>query len=101
MFWSSGRPPARQLGLAEAWWTGLPRIYRSMADNGSPAPRFDFDPGRTWFRATLPAHQEYAAVSALQDAAYLRTVEATEDAYQRVLQSWQANDTSAVLAAGR
>ena len=101
-------PPARnrrvgeflkQLGLAEAWWTGLPRIYRSMADNGSPAPRFDFDPGRTWFRATLPAHPEYAAVSALQDAAYLRTVGATEDAYQRVLQSWQANDTSAVLAA--
>ena len=54
-------PPARnrrvgeflsQLGLAEALWTGLPRIYRSMAENGSPAPRFDFDPGRTWFRAT-------------------------------------------------
>ena len=101
-------PPARnrrvgeflkQLGLAEAWWTGLPRIYRAMADNGSPVPRFDFDSGRTWFRATLPAHPEYAAVSALQDAAYLRTVGETDDAYRRVRDSWIANETSAVLAA--
>lgn len=100
-------PPARnrrvgefliQLGLAEALWTGLPRIYRSMAENGSPAPRFDFDPGRTWFRATLPAHPEYAAVSALQDAAYLRTVGGLDDAFKRVRDAWKANQSSAVLA---
>ena len=100
-------PPARnrrvgeflsQLGLAEALWTGLPRIYRSMAENGSPAPRFDFDPGRTWFRATLPAHPEYAAISALQDAAYLRTVGGLDDAFKRVRDAWKANQSSAVLA---
>ena len=100
-------PPARnrrvgeflnQQGLAEALWTGLPRIYRSMAENGSPAPRFDFDPGRTWFRATLPAHPEYAAVSALQDAAYLRTVGGLDDAFKRVRDAWKANQNSAVLA---
>ena len=38
----------KQLGLAEEWLTGLPRIYRSMEENGSPRPRFDFDPDRTW-----------------------------------------------------
>lgn len=101
-------PPARnrrvgeflnQLGLAEALWTGLPRIYRSMAENGSPTPRFDFDPGRTWFRATLPVHPEYAAVSALQDAAYLRTVGGLSDAFKRVRDAWKANQNSAVLAA--
>ena len=100
-------PPARnrrigeflaQLGLAEALWTGLPRIYRSMADNGSPSPRFDFDSGRTWFRATLPAHPEYAAISALQDAAYLRTVGGLDDAFRRVRDAWKANQASAVLA---
>ena len=100
-------PPARnrrvgellgQLGLAEALWTGLPRIYRSMAENGSPAPRFDFDPERTWFRATLPAHPEYAAVSALQDAAYLRAVGGLDDAFKRVQEAWQANQASAALA---
>ena len=101
-------PPARnrrvgeflnQLGLAEALWTGLPRIYRAMAENGSPPPRFDFDPGRTWFRAVLPAHPEYVAVSALQDAAYLRTVGDLDDAFRRVRDSWRANPASAVLAA--
>ena len=100
-------PPARnrrigeflaQLGLAEALWTGLPRIYRSMAENGSPSPRFDFDPGRAWFRATLPAHPEYAAISALQDAAYLRTVGGLDDAFRRIRDAWKANQTSAVLA---
>ena len=89
----------KQLGLAEEWRTGLPRIYRAMAENGSPAPHFDFDETRTWFRATLPAHPEYAAVSALQDAAYLRTVGGLDDAFQRVRDSWEANQASAVLAA--
>ena len=89
----------KQLGLAEEWLTGLPRIYRSMEENGSPRPRFDFDPARTWFRATLPAHPEYAAISALQDAAYLRTVGELDDAFRRVRDSWRANPASAVLAA--
>ena len=89
----------KQLGLAEGWRTGLPRIYRSMAENGSPPPRFDFDTTRTWFRVTLPAHPEYAAVSALQDAAYLRAVGDLDDAFQRVRDSWEANQASAVLAA--
>ena len=87
-----------QLGLAEALWTGLPRIYRSMEENGSPVPRFDFDPGRTWFRAILPAHPEYVAISTLQDAAYLQTVGDLDDAFRRVRDSWRANPASAVLA---
>ena len=88
----------KQLGLAEEWLTGLPRIYRAMAENGSPAPRFDFDPGRTWFRATLPAHPEYVAISALQDAAYLRTIGERDDAFRRIRDSWEAYPGSAVLA---
>ena len=88
----------KQLGLAEAWWTGLPLVYRSMEENGSPPPRFDFDADRTWFRATLPVHPEYAAVSALQDAAYLRTIGDPEDAFRRVRDSWRANPASASLA---
>ena len=87
----------KQLGLAEGWRTGLPQIYRCMAENGSPPPQFDF--AASWFRATLPAHPEYAAVSALQDAAYLRTVGSSEDAFLRVQDSWRANEASAVLCA--
>lgn len=87
----------KTLGLAEGWRTGLPAIYRAMQENGSPQPTFDFDDG--WFRATLPAHPEYAAVAALEDAAYLRTVGSNEDAFRRIREAWQAHETSAVLAA--
>ena len=88
----------RQRELAEDLRTGLPSIYESMADNGSPVPQFDFDEDRQWFKVTLPAHPEYAAVSALQDAAYLRTVSGFDDAFNRVRDAWEANEASAVLA---
>jgi len=87
----------KSLGLAEGWRTGVPNMYQEMAANGSPEPRFDFDTG--WFRATLPAHPEYAAVSALQDAAYLRTVGSEEDAFRRIREAWEANEGSAALTA--
>ena len=86
----------KSLRLAEGWRTGVPKMYRAMAENGSPQPQFDFDQG--WFRATLPAHPEYAAVSALRDAAYLRTVGSEEDAFRRVREAWCANQDSAALS---
>ena len=89
----------KELDLAEGRFTGLPQIYDAMRQNGSPAPSFDFDPDRSYFRATLPAHPEYAAVSAIQDAAYLRTVGSTDDAFARIREAWTANASSAVLAA--
>ena len=88
----------KELKLAEGRLTGLPKMVDAMAKNGSPAPVFDFNPERNYFRATLPAHPEYAAISAIQDAAYLRTVGDADDAFQRVRTAWQANESSAVLA---
>ncbi len=43
----------KELDLAEERLTGLPKIFQAMEQNGSPPPRFDFDDGRTYFRATL------------------------------------------------
>lgn len=86
----------KALGFAEGGRTGVSRMYRAMAENGSPEPRFDF--GQGWFRATLPAHPEYAAVSALRDALYLDTVGSEQDAFRRIKEAWQANEASAVLA---
>ncbi|MDE0419324.1 MAG: hypothetical protein OXK76_00365 [Gammaproteobacteria bacterium] len=88
----------KELDLAEGRFTGVPQIYDSMRRNGSPAPKFDFDDARSYFRLTLPAHPEYAAVSALQDAAYLRTVGSIDDAFDRVLNAWESDATSAALA---
>ena len=89
----------KELGLAEQRLTGLPTVYRAMADNGSPVPRFDFDEGRTYFRATLPAHPEYSAISALRDAAHLRALGDDDEAFRRLESAWNANQASAVLAA--
>ena len=59
----------RALRLAEPWHTGIPKIHRAMQENGSPAARFDFDAGRTYFRVTLPAHPGYVVLHALREAA--------------------------------
>ena len=88
----------KELRLAEQRLTGLPRIFQAMADNGSPAPRFDFDEARTYFRVILPAHPEYAAISALRDVAYLRAVGDHEGAFRRLESAWRANRASAAVA---
>ena len=46
----------KELGLAEGRFTGLGKIRRAMAENGSPPPRFEFDETRTYFTTVLPAH---------------------------------------------
>ena len=88
----------KELGLAEGRMTGLPKVFQAMAANGSPVPRFDFDENRTWFRATLSAHPEYEALSALRDAAHLRALGEHEKAFDRIEAAWRARPDSAVLA---
>jgi len=88
----------KELRLAEGRGTGLPKIFRAMRENGSPEPVFDFDEGRTFFRATLPAHPEYVAISTLRDVAHLRAVGDIQGAKQRLEDSWKANPSSALLA---
>ena len=69
-----------------------------MEANASPVPRFDFDERRTYFRATLPAHPEYGALSALRDAAHLRVLGESAEALRRLESAWTSNPASAVLA---
>ena len=88
----------KELGLAEGRLSGLRKVFQAMKANGSQPPRFDFDEQRTYFRATLPAHPEYAALSALRDAAHLRTLGEHGEALHRVESAWVSNPASAVLA---
>ena len=69
-----------------------------MEANGSQPPRFDFDEQRTYFQATLPAHPEYGALSALRDAAHLRALGDDREAFHRIESAWVTNPASAVLA---
>ena len=48
----------KELKLAETRSTGIPKIFRAMAANGSPEPRFEFDEERTYFTVVLPIHPE-------------------------------------------
>lgn len=61
----------KDLKLAEARGTGIPKIRRRMTENGSPDPTFDFDEARTYFRVVLPAHPQYIVIHALRESAHL------------------------------
>ncbi len=47
----------KSMKLAEARYTGVGTIFRSMKENKNPTPRFDFS--RTYFRVRLPGHPKY------------------------------------------
>ena len=51
----------KELDLAEGRSTGVPKILRAMRNNGSPAPSFETDDDRTWFRVRLPVHPSLAS----------------------------------------
>ena len=89
----------KELKLAEGRLSGLPKVFQAMEANGSPPPRFDFDEQRTYFQATLPAHPEYGALSALRDAAHLQVLGQPDEAFKRIESAWMSNPASAVLAA--
>lgn len=89
----------KELRLAEGRGTGVPKVFSSMAQNGSPSPNFDFDTERTYFRVTLPAHPEYLAISALRDAAHLRALGDYSEALDRLQRALDEQPNSATLAA--
>ena len=88
----------KELKLAEGRLSGLPKVFQAMEANGSPPPRFEFDEQRTFFQATLPAHPEYAALSALRDAAHLRGLGESAEALRRIESAWESHQASALLA---
>ena len=88
----------KELRLAEGRGTGVPKVFRVMAQNGSPPPLLEFDEARTYFRVTLPAHPEYVAISALRDAAHLQALGNPAGALQRLESSFLEYPASATLA---
>jgi ATP-dependent DNA helicase RecG len=54
----------KELRLAEARGTGVPKVFQAMVHNGSPPPRYEFDEQRTYFTVILPTYNpkfEYPA----------------------------------------
>ncbi len=88
----------KQLGLAEMRNTGIPTIFKEMKNNGSPAPSFDFDEDRTYFRAVLPAHPKYVIIHAIREAAYLWTTGQKNEAFQRLAEAKHLPESGMVWA---
>lgn len=48
----------KELSLTEGRSTGIPKILRAMAANGSPPPEFETDEEHSYFQVRLPAHHQ-------------------------------------------
>ena len=57
----------KELDLAEARSTGVPKIFRAMRQNGSPEPIFESDENRTWFLVRLPVHEKVGHEASRQE----------------------------------
>ena len=56
----------KELHLTEGRGTGVPGIYRAMAQNGSPPPTLDTDADRNYFLTILPVHALMPVVASHQ-----------------------------------
>ena len=48
----------KELKRAEVRGTGIRKVFRVMAENGSPPPRYEFNDERSYFTVILPAHPD-------------------------------------------
>jgi ATP-dependent DNA helicase RecG len=89
----------KDLRLAEGRGTGIPKIKRKMRENQSPAPKFDFDETRTYFRVTLPAHPQFVILQALRESGRLWSTGERERAIAILKSASQQAPTSGTLLA--
>jgi ATP-dependent DNA helicase RecG len=89
----------KELKLAEGRGTGIPKIRRKMQENQSPAPKFDFDETRTYFRVTLPAHPQFVILQALRESGHLWSTGERERAIAILKSASQQAPTSGTLLA--
>ena len=89
----------KELRLAEGRGTGIPKIRRKMDENGSPAPHFEFDEERTYFRVVLPAHPQYIVLQALRESSHLWAIGERQKALVNLTSAQQRVPVSGALIA--
>jgi len=89
----------KDLRLAEGRGTGIPKIQRKMAENGSPKPLFDFDEGLSYFRVILPVHPRYQVLHSLREAAHLWAIGEKGNAVAHLERAFERVPASGALAA--
>lgn len=88
----------KELRLAEARGTGLPKIRRRMRDNGSSQPLFDFDPGRTYFRVVLPVHPRYRTLHALREGTLMWATGNRRESLEHLIRASEEQPGSGAIA---
>ena len=58
----------KELELTEGRSTGIPKVIRTMQNNGSPPPEFDTDEKRTYFTAILPINPVFLDTDFIQNS---------------------------------
>ncbi len=93
----------KELDLTEGRSTGIPKILRNMAANGSPAPEFETDDDRSSYLVRLPVHPkaervtgEVQAQSGAQSPTQspIQSPTQSEDAVERLLIALQEGASS-------
>ncbi len=67
----------KELDLTEGRSTGISKILKVMANNGSPAPEFETDDDRSYFLIRLPVHERAAVTQAGAQATLQVTLQVT------------------------
>ena len=70
----------KELDLTEGRSTGLPKIFRKMAQNGSPKPIFETEEDRSYFLVRLPVNEAFHQSATLDGEV---TPEVTEQVNQK------------------
>ena len=55
----------KELDLTEGRATGIPKILRSMKENSSPPPEFEFDEDHSYFMVRLPVNPQAEEITAI------------------------------------
>ncbi|WP_197911855.1 Fic family protein [Kineobactrum salinum] len=80
----------KELDLTEGRSTGIPKILRVMAANGSSAPVFDTDEGRSWFLIRLPVHAGFAQMDQVTEQVTEQVAEQVSKQVTRLLGALKA-----------
>jgi len=88
----------KELRLAEMRSTGIPKIKKSMMENGSSKPQFLFDQSRTYFKVVLPAHPKYTVIHTLREAAYQWSIGEQTTAKKNLTAVFNKNPGSGAIA---
>jgi ATP-dependent DNA helicase RecG len=85
----------KELDLTEGKATGIPRIKKSLKENGSPEPFFDFDEDRTFFEVDFyihPAFKEKTEIPATSKFTNInKPAETLKESAMRVLSLIETN----------